>query len=116
MRARRACETFHLRRCSPALWATSDRNLLDRIAPRSAIRCTQSRSSLYAAPQLLVVTSSSPRCGPAAARVPVMPGPPQGLEIATAQRGRLGPVRRLRTPRPTDECHVGPRLTVERLV
>src|SRR6266478_7490518 len=56
MRARRACETFHLRRCSPALWATSDRNLLDRIAPRSAIRCTQSRSSLYAAPQLLVVT------------------------------------------------------------
>src|SRR6266850_588916 len=121
MRARRACRTFRLRKCSPALWDTSDRSLLCRTATRSATPCARScssscRSSTSCSSQAgqCLLDLPSPRRGPSADGVPGTTGPSQGLEIATPDLGRLGHVRRLSTLRPTGGCHVGPRLTVER--
>src|SRR6267142_1479417 len=121
MRAHRACRTFRLRKCSPALWDTSNQSLLYRIAARSATPCATScssscRSSISCSSQAgqCLLDLPSPRCGPAAGGVPGTTGPSQGLEIATPDLGRRGHVRRLSTLRPIGGCHVGSRLTVER--
>src|SRR5262249_21335496 len=79
-----------------------------RIAPRSATRGTPSSSS--ATPQTLVSSNARPECrwGASHGRLSQM------LEIATAERSRLGRVRRHRTLGQIGRCRVAPGLTVER--